>query len=117
MASQFGIGCIICICLRMEEQLCKERVLNRSSHPTIQDGECGVAIIEHFSRKLVWPVIDEGFRAIIDVHHPEEIDCLLQKLEVSEGFPLADNTTTNKLVLFEPSNSRRQPLSSQSSLN
>lgn len=73
LAHKAGVRDVRCLWLDTPAEVCKLRVSVRKDHPTIPEGDAGVAIIDKFSTSMVPPMPGEGFCQIVRAATDEEV--------------------------------------------
>ena len=67
-----------CVYFNRPVEMCKERIMAREDHPTIQSGNAGVRIIDSMVKQFEPPTLKEGFEQIFTIETDEDMENLLQ---------------------------------------
>jgi len=78
LANKAGVKDVRCLWLDTPAEVCKQRVSVRKNHPTIPEGDAGVAIIDRFRSSLVAPMPGEGFCQIVRAVTEADADAALE---------------------------------------
>jgi tRNA uridine 5-carbamoylmethylation protein Kti12 len=83
-----------CVHLNRPVEVCKERILTRENHPTIQNGAAGVRIIESMRKEFEVPTLKEGFETIFDIKSDEDMANLMEMWKIPFDRPNDASATT-----------------------
>lgn len=78
LAHKAGVKDVRCLWLDTPAEVCKQRVSVRKDHPTIPEGDAGIAIIDRFKSSLVAPMPGEGFCQIVRAVTEADADAALE---------------------------------------
>ncbi|KYR02438.1 hypothetical protein DLAC_01278 [Tieghemostelium lacteum] len=91
MARLAGVSDVHLLWFKIDQQICKDRIVVRENHPTIPKGEEGIQIIDKFQNMFTEPSPLEGFASLTIIQSEADSNELIVKYTSS---PSSTTTTT-----------------------
>jgi len=74
LAAKYGVKNVVAVCINTPVDVCKDRIITRGAHPTVEPVEGSKAIVDNFAKLMTEPKLEEGFAGIKTLDGTNPID-------------------------------------------